>query len=162
MKAIVTGTRAPERGDIGHVWTVLDLLYGWAKKEGEPLIVVHGAAPGIDLAADTWCRRAIRLGNQVVRRPYPAHWGRFGKAAGRLRNQQMWTENWPTVDLCVAFPSPLGTGTQHCMSLARFHHCPIWEIRSGAPHLSAPPPARLVPANWSQHENPAPATPPVP
>ena len=67
------------------------------------LIIVHGAAKGVDSVAQEWC-----LKNNVTVRPYPADWSRYGRAAGPKRNRQMLGEN---PDLIIAFPGPESKGT---------------------------------------------------
>lgn len=45
--------------------------------------VIHGAARGIDLAADSVCRGVHPI------RVFPAEWGKYGNRAGPIRNAQM-------------------------------------------------------------------------
>uniref|UniRef100_A0A6M3LQJ5 YspA cpYpsA-related SLOG domain-containing protein n=1 Tax=viral metagenome TaxID=1070528 RepID=A0A6M3LQJ5_9ZZZZ len=62
----------------------------------------HGNASGADTYADEWARN---LG--IPREPCPAHWVRYGKAAGPIRNGDMLSMG--DVDLVVAFPGGRGT-----------------------------------------------------
>lgn len=72
--------------------------------------IIEGGAQGADLMAYNWAwEREIPL------RSYPANWGRFGRAAGFLRNKQMLEEGKP--DLVVAFPG--GRGTANMVKLAK-------------------------------------------
>lgn len=45
--------------------------------------------------------------NKIMIQAFPAHWDKYGKAAGPLRNQQMLDEGTP--DLILAFPGGAGT-----------------------------------------------------
>jgi hypothetical protein len=64
-------------------------------------VVVHGGARGADhLAGDI----GQVLGHHVE--VYPADWGRWGKGAGPIRNQQMLNSG---IDLAVEFPGGRGT-----------------------------------------------------
>lgn len=151
MKTIVTGTRNRLDGRAtGMVRTSLDLLLRWAVAGGERLRVVHGdARTGVDQLVKSWCTEQARAGNPVDQFPYPAQWTRFGKPAGRFRNEQMWAEHWHDTDLCLAFPAIDSKGTIHCVGLAARHDCPVWQTYVEAPSLSFPPRARLIPEVWN-------------
>lgn len=45
--------------------------------------VIHGAARGIDLAADAFCRGRYPI------QSFPAEWGKYGNRAGPMRNAKM-------------------------------------------------------------------------
>lgn len=133
----------------------LGLLLLWATRAGETLILVHGAAPGLDTLVEEWAgltnRQWLRdrpesVVDPVATDPYPADW-KLGRAAGRIRNQHMWTRHWHRTDLCLAFPGPpnRSSGTSHCIELAAQYNCPAWVIPWGATRLTPPPTARLVP-----------------
>lgn len=79
-------------------YAVLDQL----DKEYHFSTLIDGMAPGADELGFDW---AISRGVKTER--YKADWGRYGRAAGPIRNQQMLDEGLP--DLAVAFPG--GTGT---------------------------------------------------
>lgn len=70
-------------------------------------VVIDGMAKGADKIGFDWGKER---GLQAER--YPAEWGRYGRAAGPIRNQQMIDEGKP--DIGVAFPG--GTGTAHMKS----------------------------------------------
>lgn len=77
--------------------------------ESNATIVVDGDARGADKHAK-WA--ALELG--LERRPYPADWDRYGKAAGPVRNQEMLDkEHRPDepIDLVLAFPLEASVGT---------------------------------------------------
>lgn len=73
-----------------------------ATYEYTTLVIIHGAASGVDKFAGEW---AHSKGIPVER--YPANWRKHGRAAGPLRNQQMLDEGKP--DLVVYFPGGVGT-----------------------------------------------------
>jgi hypothetical protein len=68
-------------------------------------IVVHGAARG----ADTIAGRLARQRGLVVR-SYPAQWGRWGRKAGVLRNQQMLDAERPDIVYAFQLNNSKGTG----------------------------------------------------
>lgn len=64
---------------------------------------IHGDCQGADRLGEAAARG---LGvNPVCIRRYPAHWGRFGQAAGPIRNQEMLDKEKP--DICLAFHSDI-------------------------------------------------------
>ena len=75
------------------------------------VVLVHGAEPnGLDtLAAQIW--EAHNLPTEA----HPADWGRHGKKAGPIRNQEMVDRG---ADLCLAFPLAGSRGTVDCMQRA--------------------------------------------
>ncbi len=82
-------------------------------------IILHGDARGADrLAAAV----AAELGLDV--RPRPADWGRFGKAAGVIRNREMLAEG---PDVVLAFHPNLdqAKGTRHMVHIARRAGVPV-------------------------------------
>ncbi len=73
------------------------------KMLGDPeLVVIHGGAKGADMMADEW---AVVSWKNIER--YKADWGKYGRGAGPIRNQQMIDEGKP--DLVIAFPGGKGT-----------------------------------------------------
>jgi len=79
----------------------------------ENLIIVHGAAAGVDSIAKTWA-----MENDIKDLPYPAEWGKYGKSAGPIRNRQMLKDN-PDIELVLAFPSPESRGTRDMINAAK-------------------------------------------
>lgn len=75
----------------------------------EPITIVCGMARGADTLGE---RYAISKGYEVAR--FPANWGKFGKAAGYKRNEQM-AQN---ADALVAFWDGSSRGTKHMIDLA--------------------------------------------
>lgn len=64
--------------------------------------LIHGGAPGVDQMAGNF---GIGCGLNVI--VFRADWGKHGRAAGPIRNEQMRVEGKP--DLGVAFPGGRGT-----------------------------------------------------
>jgi len=75
-------------------------------------LVIHGCAVGADHIAGLV---AFRSGIKVA--SYPADWGKYGKWAGFVRNQQMIDEGKP--DLVLAFWKNKGRGTEDMIRKAR-------------------------------------------
>jgi precorrin-6x reductase len=61
-----------------------------------------GDAGGADALASAWS-----LVYGIPNRRYVAKWGKHGRAAGPIRNQQMLEDN--PIDLVIAFPGGAGT-----------------------------------------------------
>lgn len=105
---------------------------------GTRLLVVHGGCPdgrpyralGFDAIVDRWARSPViaarhpqyRIGVEVHR----ADWQRWGKRAGRIRNQEMVDAG---ADLCVAGPMPQSIGTYDCMRRARAAGIEVVDVR---------------------------------
>jgi len=77
-------------------------------------VVVHGAAPGIDTVADAVARL---LGLEV--RPYPAKWAQFDRAAGAIRNIEMFDKEKPTLFMGFHPDINRSKGTKHAYKVAR-------------------------------------------
>lgn len=95
MLVLVCGGRGYD--DRRRLFITLDLLH---ENMGISTLV-SGGAKGADSLAVDWAKSRL-IPFKVVR----AEWGRYGKRAGPLRNQQM-LEMKP--DLVVAFPGGRGT-----------------------------------------------------
>src|SRR3954463_11816842 len=97
MIVLVCGGRS--YGDKKAVNDVLDTL---SARYGR-LTIIQGGANGADRLARWWALRrpSVRLINE------PADWGRYGPAAGPIRNQLMIDEHKP--ELVIAFPGGNGT-----------------------------------------------------
>lgn len=102
-RILVTGSRD---------WTDVDLvreaLLAYAVQDA--CVLRHGDARGLDrIAAGV----AHELGWTVE--TYAADWGRLGRQAGHVRNQQMVDAG---ADVCLAFPLPGSRGTYDCAARA--------------------------------------------
>lgn len=86
MRALVFGSRDWEDQKIVNlVLTGLQFTY-------ESLEIVEGCAPGADRCGEVFGRD---FGAEVHH--FPADWGKHGKGAGHIRNQQMLDEGKPKV-----------------------------------------------------------------
>ena len=110
---LVCGGR--DYADRARVYVVLDQLLLEAGK----LRLIHGDAPGADQLAADWA-----LENRIRTKTYPADWGRYGRAAGPIRNATMLAKERP--DLVVAFPG--GRGTADMRRRAGTAGVPVLEI----------------------------------
>jgi hypothetical protein len=102
-RVIITGCRHWEPVDLA-----IEVLGRLAKKYGPGLVIVHGAASGVD---ETFSNYASML--SISQERHPALWGKYGNRAGPTRNQEM-------VDLgavlCVAVHRDIhnSKGTRDC------------------------------------------------
>lgn len=85
-----------------------------------PTLVIHGAASGVDDWAAKWADA-----NKIPWLSFPAEWGKHGRAAGPIRNQQMIDDGRP--DLVVAFPG--GVGTADMVRRAEAAGIPVRRVR---------------------------------
>lgn len=83
-------------------------------------VVIHGGQKGADKLADKW---AVEHDRRVVE--FKAHWDKYGKAAGPMRNARMLERGKP--DLVVAFPG--GVGTANMIKQAREAKVPVLRIK---------------------------------
>ena len=90
----------------------------------DELVLVHGAATGVDSAFD---RAAIAA--RVAREPHPAEWDRLGRRAGPVRNAAMIATG---AGFCLAVHRFLmnSKGTRDCCLQALAAGIPTWLIDS--------------------------------
>jgi hypothetical protein len=96
---------------------------------GPDLVVVHGAAPGVDESFDSAAR-----GLGIAVEPHPADWDRLGSRAGPARDQEMVDAG---AALCVALHRFLtnGRGTKDCCRQAIQAGIPTYliDLEAGIP-----------------------------
>lgn len=108
-RVLVTGSRAWATPRAVH-WA-LNRELADARRAGQAMTVAHGACPtGADAHAEEWARA-----NGVTVHAHPPDWGRYGKAAGPLRNAEMVTAG---ADVCLAFIRGGSPGATHTAALA--------------------------------------------
>lgn len=107
MKVLVTGGR--NFSDIDKLIDVFEFIH----KQVNITTIVHGAAKGTDSLADSWAEF-----KNILRKPYPANWNKYGKSAGIIRNRVMLFEN-PDIELVIAFPGGAGTNDMIKISLQK-------------------------------------------
>lgn len=112
-RVIVCGSRAYTNRSL--IRTILGELVPASPTADEPTIV-HGACPaGADKIAG---EEALDLGLWVE--PHPADWGKYGDAAGPIRNREMAVLG---ADVCLAFGD--GQGTRHMVRMAEQRGIPV-------------------------------------
>lgn len=128
MTIIVTGSRNWPKEEQDKIFRVLDLCYRY---DFGPMLLIHGAAAGVDSFAESWYRDHEALGD-IVRVKFPAKWSEYANRrsgknpAGAIRNRRMLDYALlPEVisqfgdPLVVAFPLHESVGTYDCMMAAR-------------------------------------------
>lgn len=107
---------------------IVDVILSGLAQEYAPLTVIHGAAPGADSMAEESAHVDQVRGRPVDVVPFPADWGRHGRAAGPLRNQQMLDEGKP--DWVIAFTDNLeaSRGTRDMVRRAHKAGVPCYVI----------------------------------
>lgn len=103
-RVLICGGR--DFADRAGMTRILDYLNAFGADMGLPLprfaAIIHGNARGADRLAGEWARL-----RGIPEESYPADWGRYGKRAGPIRNQEMLDRAKP--DLVIAFPGGRGT-----------------------------------------------------
>jgi hypothetical protein len=119
IRVIVTGSR--------H-WYCLEIAGQVVRRlkarHGDALVIVHGAAPGVDRAFDD-----AAAAEGVAREPHPARWRELGNGAGPVRNGEMVAAG---AALCVAVHRDLkaSRGTKDCVRKALAAGIPVWLVDS--------------------------------
>lgn len=104
MELLITGSR--DFDDYGRMCHTLEPFVDRATR------VIHGAAPGADALASRWAYE-----NKIDVLAYGAKWGRYGSAAGGIRNSKMLRLH-PEA-FVVAFPLANSRGTWDCYRKAK-------------------------------------------
>ena len=100
-KILVTGDRSwdgsvlPENVTLPQLLEVIQQIW-FPGDETQPPTLIHGAAKGLDQAAEVAAQQ-LNWGTN----PYPADWVTHGKRAGHIRNHEMIATN---PNLVIAFP----------------------------------------------------------
>lgn len=123
MRVLICGSRGwSDQAPMNALLAGLDVL---ADGAGEPLVVIHGDAPGADRLAG---RLAKQWGAEVIAEP--ADWNLYGRAAGPIRNQKMLDDHEP--DVVYAFRSGgKSTGTDDMVNRARLAEVPTYIVTDG-------------------------------
>jgi hypothetical protein len=91
-------------------------------KYGDSLVIVHGAAAGIDAAFAEGC---FQLG--VTDEPHQADWDKHGNAAGPIRNREMVEKGAAFCVACHRF-LPKSRGTRDCVQRCLDAGIPVYLI----------------------------------
>lgn len=124
---LVSGSREGAPNELVKDWldTFIDIAEG-------PVLVIHGAARGVDTQADTAVRARIDAGDDIDLIGVPADWKRWGRAAGNKRNRDMLDillKLEANFKLVLAFPHPeKSVGTYHMIRIAREERVKIKEV----------------------------------
>ena len=114
---IISGSREDSFDDVSLVDAAFHET-GWDLED--IALVVHGAAKGVDRAADRWATE-----HRIPVKPMPANWTRFGTSAGKKRNGEMADyvveicQGKDFIPCCLAIPGPSSVGTWHMAKLSR-------------------------------------------
>lgn len=105
MIVLITGSR---------YWKNIESIANELEKLPEDTIIVHGNAKGADTIAGVVAKE---LGFSV--KEYPADWSTHGKAAGAIRNRQMFDQE--KIDKIIAFHEDINSskGTKDMINYAR-------------------------------------------
>ncbi len=112
MKLLVCGSRHFLWTDLKRVDEVLDAHLP------RPTLIISGLATGPDTAAILWADK-----NGVEKMCMAPDWARYGKSAGRRRNEAMLDEGKP--DKVLAFWDGRSRGTKHMIEIARKAGIPV-------------------------------------
>lgn len=111
MKVLICGDRN---------WDDLKAIQRWVDGLPPDATVVHGGARGADMMVHKAIILRNNTGSHIRLIVYTAHWEKYGRAAGPIRNQQM-LDKEPDLDRVFAFHNNLGEskGTKDMVSRAR-------------------------------------------
>jgi hypothetical protein len=120
VRVIICGGRDDHFYGFGPL--VIDSLGRWY---GQQLVIVHGAARGVDEEAGAYARS---LGLKVEE--FPAGWEKHGRAAGHIRNQAMLESG---ADAVIAFKRNFNWaldrgGTEDMVRRAKEAGVPAWVV----------------------------------
>jgi hypothetical protein len=86
--------------------------------------VLSGTARGVDQLGEAWA-----ASNGVAVRRFPADWRRFGRRAGRLRNEEMVAAARQAGGALIAVWNGVSPGTRHTIEIARRAGLPVFILR---------------------------------
>jgi hypothetical protein len=136
FRVLVTGDRHWDCAEIAD--RIVRSLRG---RHGARLVIVHGAAAGVDAAFQAACER---LG--VTHEPHPADWSAYGRGAGPRRNQAM-VRAGARFAIAVHRELAASRGTRDCVKRCRAAQIPVYLVDGHQPPqlLSGPVPAPQPP-----------------
>ena len=104
MRVLVTGDRD---------WTDLVVILDRLSELPSGTVIIHGACRGADKLAG---EAAQLLGFSIIE--YPAEWGKYGRAAGPIRNRQMLEEGQPNLVLGFHDNISESKGTKNMLAIS--------------------------------------------
>jgi hypothetical protein len=115
FRLLVTGSRTWH--DVQAIEQALAVILA---RHPEGVLLVHGACPrGADAIAAAYAARTTGYRTEA----HPAHWRRYGRAAGYRRNAEMIALG---ADGCAAFIRGSSPGSTSVVRLARAAGIPVW------------------------------------
>ena len=123
MRALVSGGRS--FSDRGMVFHALDQVHK-DDERGPITTIIEGGCTGTDTHASDWA-----LSRNVAVETFPANWEKYGKAAGPIRNEEMFALGKP--DIAVFFPG--GAGTASAKRIARENRVDSLEYHYGGVNI---------------------------
>ncbi len=109
MRVLICGSRD---------WTDYESIETLVKSFEKDTVIIQGMCRGADLMA-----KNVALKHGMAVEDYPADWGRFGKSAGHIRNDQMLNLGLP--DVVYAFLLPQSRGTRSMIEKATARRIPV-------------------------------------
>lgn len=113
IRVLVCGSR--DWNDASAVFAELNRLRA---EYLDPVTVVHGCCSGADTLAACWARDFGKAD------PFPADWGKYGRAAGPIRNQAM-VDSKPDMALAFTYDISKSRGTADCVRRLRAAGIPV-------------------------------------
>lgn len=113
IRVIVAGCRAYNNYEEAKEY--IDFCISNIRK-GNQIIIVSGGAKGADALGE---RYAGDNGFKIER--YPAHWDKYGKAAGPIRNKYMAER----ADYIICFWDGKSRGTKSMINIAKYYNKPL-------------------------------------
>lgn len=104
MKLLVAGSRT-----ISSTNAIYKVLNEYVEEHGDKLSIISGGAKGVDTVAAEFAKSQNIPFTEV-----PADWDKHGRAAGFIRNKEM----WEMADEGVVFWDGVSKGTAHSFKLS--------------------------------------------
>lgn len=126
MRVLVTGDR--NWSDHFLIAMVLRGFKSLSDEADELFCVIEGGAKGADRHAQQWAHRQDPEEVELI--TVEAEWGKYGNAAGPIRNMKMLDEHEP--EFVLAFHNDLANskGTKHCVEQAKKRGIPVYRFVS--------------------------------
>ena len=113
MRFLICGSR---------IWRDEEAIEDYIKELPWDAVVIVGDAEGADKIANRWALR-----HDLVTITCPAKWGKYGKSAGVIRNQEM-LKDWEP-DFVAAFHIGSSAGTKDMIDRAKRAQIPVEVFR---------------------------------
>ena len=114
MTIVIGGCR--NFNDRSVVFQCLDEYLKLYKNTSE-IIFLSGHCSGVDLLAEEYAKQY-----HYKLKIFPAEWGKYGRAAGSIRNKTMVEKS----DVVIAFWDGKSRGTKNLIELAKKSKCPLY------------------------------------